>query len=62
MKKAKRLLAVLLAALMIFGSASVSSYAYISEAEDWNTATLTGGEKYYFSYDQGATWVLDMLD
>ena len=62
MKKAKRLLAVLLAALMIFGSASVSSYAYISDAEDWNKATLTGGEKYYFSYDQGATWVLDMLD
>ncbi len=62
MKKAKRLLAVLLAALMLFGSASISSYAYLSEAEDYHVATLTGGEKYYFSYDQGATWVLDMID
>ena len=62
MKKAKRLLAVLLAALMIFCSASVSSYAYLSEKEDWNTAIVTNSEKYYFSYDQGATWVLDMLD
>ncbi len=62
MKKAKRLLAVLLAALMIFGSASISSYAYLSSAEDYHTTTLTGGEKYYFTYDQGATWVLDMLD
>ena len=58
MKKAKRLLAVLLAAVMIFGAACLPSYAGV----EWHTAGSTTGQKYYFSYDQCATWLLDMLD
>ena len=58
MKKAKRLLAVLLTAVMIFGSASISSYA----ADDWRTPSNTYGQKYYFTYAQGASWLLDTLD
>lgn len=58
MKKAKRLLAVLLAAVMIFGAACLPSYA----AVDWQNANYTTGQKYYFTYDQCATWLLDMLD
>lgn len=61
MKKAKRLLAVLLAALMLFTAASVPSYAY-STANNWHEANYTYGQKYYFTYDQGAGWVLDFLD
>ena len=58
MKKAKRLLAVLLTAVMIFGAACLPSYA----AVEWQTPNLTIGQKYYFSYDQCASWLLDMLD
>ncbi len=47
---------------MIFGSASISSYAYLDSAEDWNVPGDSGSQKYYFSYEKGATWVLDMLD
>lgn len=62
MKKAKRLLAILLAALMLFSAASISSYAYVSEEESWRTPRSTGGQKYYYTYEQAASWVLDMLD
>ncbi len=58
MKKVKRLLAVLLAAVMIFGAACLPSYA----AVDWQNANYTTGQKYYFTYDQCATWLLDTLD
>ncbi len=61
MKKAKRLLAVLLAALMLFTAASIPSYAYIS-GDNWHTPKDTADQKYYFDYAQGASWVLDMLD
>ena len=61
MKKAKRLLAVLLASLMLFTAASVPSYAYIS-GDNWHVANDTGDQKYYFDYAQGASWVLDFLD
>ena len=58
MKKAKRLLAVLLTAVMLFGAACLPSYALV----EWQTPILTGGQKYYFSYEQCASWILDMLD
>jgi len=61
MKKAKRLLAVLLSALMLITSASISSYAFL-EGESWHEPGETQNQKYYFSYAQGASWVLDMLD
>lgn len=58
MKKAKRLLAVLLASLMLFTAAYVPSYA----TGDWHTPNDTFNQKYYFDYTKGASWVLDMLD
>ena len=58
MKKAKRLLAVLLAAVMILSAACLPSYAAI----DWHTANHTMGQKYYFTYGQACTWLLDLLD
>lgn len=61
MKKAKRLLAVLLASLMLFTAASVPSYAYIA-GDNWHVANDTADQKYYFDYAQGASWVLDFLD
>lgn len=61
MKKAKRLLAVLLASLMLFTAAYVPSYAYIS-GDNWHTPQDTADQKYYFDYAQGASYVLDMLD
>ncbi|MBQ8027215.1 MAG: hypothetical protein IJ261_03760, partial [Clostridia bacterium] len=61
MKKAKRLLAVLLASLMLFTAASVPSYAYLS-GDNWHVAQDTSDQKYYFDYAQGASWVLDFLD
>ena len=58
MKKAKRLLAVLLASLMLFTAAYVPSYAY----GNWHVPDTTFNQKYYFSYTNSATWVLDMID
>lgn len=61
MKKAKRLLAMLLSVLMLFGAASVQSYAYL-EGESWHEPMETQNQKYYFSYAKGASWLLDTLD
>ncbi|MEE1010812.1 MAG: dockerin type I repeat-containing protein [Acutalibacteraceae bacterium] len=61
MKKAKRLLAVLLSALMLFAAASIPSYAYL-EGESWHEPIETQNQKYYFSYAKGASWLLDTLD
>lgn len=61
MKKAKRLLAVLLSALVLFTAASVPSYAFL-EGESWHEPLETQNQKYYFNYAKGASWVLDMLD
>lgn len=58
MKKAKRLLAVLLAAVMILSAACLPSYA----AVEWHTANHTMGQKYYFTTAQACTWLLDLLD
>ena len=60
MKKAKRLLAVLLAAVMLFSSASVSTYAYTS-ANDYREPHVSN-EMYWFDYEQGCGYLLDMLD
>ena len=51
MKKAKRLLAVLLAAVMIFSVAAVPSYAYKAESDNWHVPKVNELGKYYFTYD-----------
>ena len=62
MKKAKRLLAVLLAAVMIFSVAAVPSYAYKAESDNWHVPKVNGLGKYYFTYDQACGYVLDLVD
>ncbi len=61
MKKAKRLLAILLAALMLFTAASVPSYGYTA-GDNWHNPGTNNMQKYYFEYGQAASWLLDMLD
>ncbi|MBQ2973060.1 MAG: dockerin type I repeat-containing protein [Clostridia bacterium] len=62
MKKAKRLLAVLLTAVMLMTSACLPSYAYIAEENDWHTPTDTNVHGYYLDYGQAAGYILDLLD
>ena len=62
MKKAKRLLAVLLAAVMIMTAAYLPSYAYIAENNDYHTPSFSNVGGYYLSYGQAAGYILDMLD
>lgn len=60
MKKAKRLLAVLMAFVMILSAACVNVYAFT----DVNNYLEPGKSraKYYLNYEQGCGWLLDMLD
>ena len=62
MKKAKRLLAVLLAAVMIMTAACIPSYAYIPETNDYHTPSISNVNDYYLTYGQAAGYVLDLLD
>ncbi len=62
MKKAKRLLAVLLAAVMIMTAAYLPSYAYFADSNDYHTPSVTNVNGYYLSYGQAAGYILDMLD
>ncbi len=61
MKKAKRLLAVLLAAVMIFSAACVPSYAYKSATDNYRNPKQTRGQ-FYFDYDQACSYLCDVLD
>ena len=61
MKKAKRLLAVLLAAVMLMSAACIPSYAYI-DANNWHTPKTSNVDGYYMDYDQAAGYLLDLLD
>ncbi len=61
MKKAKRLLAVLLAAVMIFSVAVVPGYSYNASSDNYQAPGETKG-KYWFSYEQAAGYILDLLD
>lgn len=60
MKKAKRLLAVLLAAVMLFSAASIPTYAYTS-ANNWHNPHEEN-EMYWFDYEMGCGYLLDLLD
>lgn len=60
MKKAKRLLAVLLAAVMLFSAASIPTYAYTT-ANNYYEPHVSN-EMYWFDYQQGCGYLLDLLD
>lgn len=62
MKKAKRLLAVLLAFVMIMSAASTTVYAKIYASENYGNPSLTAEQRFKFSAEQGASYLLDMLD
>ncbi len=61
MKKAKRLLAVLMAAVMILSASCINVYAYDAMQNNYYNPS-TSRNKYYLSYEQGCGWVLDMID
>ena len=61
MKKAKRLLAVIMAAIMLMTAAYLPSYAYI-DANVYNPPSTGNIKNYYYTYDQAAGYLLDMLD
>lgn len=60
MKKAKRLLAVLMAFVMMLSAACVNVYAF-TDANNYMDPGKSRA-KYYLDYEQGAGWLLDMLD
>ncbi len=60
MKKAKRLLAVLMAFVMVLSAACVNVYAF-TDSNNY-LAPSKSRAKYYLNYEQGAGWLLDMLD
>lgn len=62
MKKAKRLLAILMAFVMIASAASTTVYAKIYTSENYGNPELTGEERWKFSAEQGASYILDFLD
>lgn len=65
MKKAKRLLAIILAVVMIATASSLPVYARIGGAggsSDYKVYGTDSVGKYYFSAEQGSTYVLDLLD
>ncbi len=62
MKKAKRLLAIFLAFIMICSAASVSVYAKMLPDDDYTTPKVGLDNRYKFDVNQGASYILDMLD
>lgn len=64
MKKALRILAVLMAALMLFSAACMPAYAKVKPgASDYTVPEVSSGDlRYYFTPEQGASYVLDLLD
>lgn len=60
MKKAKRLLAVLMAFVMVLSAACVNVYAF-TDANNYLEPSKSRA-KYYLNYEQGCGWLLDMLD
>ena len=62
MKKAKRLLAVLMAALVIMSAAFLPAYAKMLPGNAYTVPKVASNQKFYFTADQGAGWLLDMLD
>lgn len=61
MKKAKRLLAVLMAALMIVSAAFLPAYAK-NQSNRYTVPKVASNQKFYFEAEQGAGWLLDMVD
>ncbi len=61
MKKAKRLLAVIMAFVMVLSGACINVYAFDGSTNNY-MEPKTSRAKYYLNYEQGCGWLLDMLD
>ncbi len=61
MKKAKRLIAVLMAAVMLMSAAFLPAYAK-TQSNMYAVPKVATNKKYYFTPQQGAGWLLDMVD
>ncbi len=61
MKKAKRLLAVLMAFVMVLSAACINVYAFDASSNNYRDPK-TSRAKYYYDYKQGCGWLLDQLD
>lgn len=61
MKKASRLLAMVMAVIMIMSAACLPIYAK-NVSSDYTKPSVNSLEKYYFSAEQGCSYILDMLD
>lgn len=62
MKKALRLLAMVMAIVMLMSAACLPTYAK-NAASDYSTpSTYSGVMKYYFTAEQGCSYILDFLD
>ncbi len=62
MKKAKKLIAVLLAVVMLASAACLPVYARTATSSYSKPDHMTNNQKYYFNAEQGCTWLLDSLD
>lgn len=65
MKKAKRLLAIILAVIMIASASCLPVYARkggMGSSSDYRIYGTNSVGKYFFTVEQGATYVLDLLD
>lgn len=62
MKKAKRLLAMIMAFVMLCSAACIPTYAYVASSDNYYVPTVGADGKYYLTYEQSAAWVLDLLD
>ena len=62
MKKAKKLLAVIMAAVMLLSAACLPVYAKQAATKYGAPEQMTTNQKYYFNADQGCSYLLDLLD
>ncbi len=62
MKKAKRLLAMIMAFVMLCSAACIPTYAYKAESDNYYVPKTGNDGKYYLTYEQAAGWLLDLLD
>lgn len=62
MKKALRLLSMVMAVVMIMSAACLPTYARNAASDYSKPNRYSGVQKYYFTAEQGCSYILDMLD
>ncbi|MBP3697413.1 MAG: hypothetical protein J6J45_07705, partial [Clostridia bacterium] len=62
MTKAKRLVAIMMAALVLMSAAFLPAYAKMLPANAYTVPKIASNKKFYFTADQGAGWALDAVD